>query len=290
MSPYVYVIIAVIVIFIIVYIYRTYYVKTAPLSSGWISATTREPGWSTSPDMEIFHPIGSESNPYGVFMVSKGKYIELKAPSPLPEYWEYDIYSYPSMDLVHSIPMQITSIVGNTTYPLKPGRYLVLMKIKSFEHPSMWAERGSALLVNKDKSIPKSIVPEINDVDRYDQIAGIVKKISTDLSEEGFYLKNTLKSSERKMVPLSPYIRHEYIRARVEEGEYILVIASNRNVQSSLIFNINNTEFKVPPEDTLYYALYSAENKQTVIVSETIYGVKESSDVLPLYMYIFVRE
>lgn len=215
--------------------------------------------------------------------------LELSVPDQRPVYWEFDIYRYPSWELVHVIPLQSRVVVGGKQYPLQPGFYAILLRTAGHVPPEMLTSRMGVRYISpgpEPSSVPTLIV---NDESRYADADDLLQQITPQLYEQRYVLVSSAKSQDVEAA--SPYIHREHISLQLTPNQVLLLIHSGRDAMSTLSVNINGDitypECKAGP---IHHHLTVADSASTVIVNEHIYGIHPKSQFLPIYAYIFEKQ
>ena len=278
MAWWFYVIIILVVIIVILY-YSGKHRRNPPL--GWVPLASPEAGWYQGTTYQL---RGDATNPYGSVRLGPGRYLELKIATPLPIYWEVDVYTYPELQLVHSIPQQEKMLLGGQTYPLRRGQYMLLLRVTG-EVDAMWAARCPVKLSKKDVVWPRARVPTLNDEGQRSTVESLLTRISESMPD--YTLRGAAKSMDVPFIPASDHIHVEYLGFPIEAGDRLVIIGPRRGAHSEMRLTLDENQEWINVTQDVQATIREATRTGTVQVVEITYGGSPESQYLPLYAYTF---
>lgn len=233
--------------------------------------------------------------------------IELSMPPKTPNYWEFQVLKYPSWELVYSIPMEHTSILGGRARPLQAGLYSITLRTAGTvsEQFPLSGDEGSSPPSDRQRkggmrflkgSTEPARTPQasgdimgwhtttINDEDRYIHANDLLQQIVPQMDGQGYGIKTSFKSQE--MSTPSPHIHREHLTLDVGPKEALVLIHSGRDAMSTLVVGIDG-QITYPQCKTgpIHHHLVTTSGKITI--DEHIFGIHPTSQFLPIYAYIF---
>lgn len=263
---------------------------------------------------------------YGIIEAKLGQQLDIEI-SPLYNYWEFNIYSYPSWKHCRTVPMQqkvtIPIVQPNQSGPnqLPPGHYCVILRTvhPPIRHdgnmislsPGASTNEGVRVSTKTAKASQMTLdspLPVLNDEAEYDNVAATHAHVIEELTRQGYTQLDTRRSHEVRVLPESPYIRHEQVDFITGGPCLVLVIQSQRKVdkvsiQTDQMYHDNiwrlsggdagdltiSTAEQIGYGNTSYQLRVIEESGRRVMIDEYVCGVDPSSQLLPFYVYIFTR-
>lgn len=281
------------------------WVKVPPESIGHITGFQ----WDIDPNFQLYRPWTGKQSGVGEYLgivnIKSGQFLHLCVNTKIA-YYEYDVYTYPSFDLIYSIPvihsLSLSSkdrgvYLGSKKYSLVPGSYFIALRtaeslnrqakcgikyIKTL--PSLNSKDGKDNKDNKDVDIQL-----IRDENRYDQVKILYEQLKPQLVNKGLTFKKAFTSQSKGLYPIVTYVHCEDLTFHVSAGQRLLLIYSQRDAISSLEMHINN--YIHYPEkqgnNSVHYDIQEFTADADIHIKEFIYGIHPDSEILPLYAYIY---
>jgi hypothetical protein len=304
------IVIIVVVIIIISIIYYKYY--SVPISSKiipWVKIPKEAPklygnlDWLIDENFEMYRPwhlsngksskdIGNSFKEY-IGITDIKKYTNLKldvGDLKNCDYFEIDLYSYPSFKLYKSYPNTELLFLNSKTVEI--GSYFITLRTSIIKSPLI-LNNGEIVEIspNNYKNVTANLQnPPLSENFNISELKDMYQKIDNTLIKEGYILVDQFKSQSILITPYTPHFKLNELVLDIEEGQELLLIYPNRVAYNNFTVTISGHIF-VPqpknPDDVFGYDMYCIHENTIITLTEFVYNVDEKMEVTPFQVYIY---
>lgn len=308
---YIITIIIVVIIIIVIIYYNIYFIPISSKIIPWVKIPKEAPklygnlDWLIDENFEMYRPwhlsngksskdVGNSLKEYlGIIDIKKYTNLKLDVGDLKNcDYFEIDLYSYPSFKLYKSYPRIELLFLNSKTVEI--GSYFITLRTSIIK---------SSLILNNGEisEIPVGNYKNIINQDKFPlsekinilELNEMHQKINNTLINEGYILIDQYKSQSILITPYTPHIKLNELVLDIEEGQELLVIYPNRVHYNNFIISISGHTFVPQPkniDDIFGYDMYCIQEDTIVTLTEFVYNVDGKIEVMPFEVYIYNKK
>lgn len=306
---YIIVIILVVIIIITIIYYQFYSVPVTSKIIPWVKIPKEAPklygnlDWLIDDNFEMYRPwhlsngkpskdIGNSLKEYlGITDIKKYTNLKLDVGDLKNcDYFEIDLYYYPSFKLYKSYPNTELLFLNSKTVEI--GSYFITLRTSIIKSPLILNNgQISEILINSQNNIilKENLLPLSEDFN-ISELNNIHQKINNTLIKEGYILIDQYKSQSILINPYTPHIKLNELVLDIEENQELLVIYPNRVRYNNFTVTISGHIFVPQPkniDDIFGYDMYCVNENTIVTLTEFVYNVDEKNEITPFEVYIY---